>query len=173
MKQLLEAAAGDTAGSAGLLCCSGRGALPLLQLHQPTPAQLLTPTHHHRLHKGPGILWHCSLRWTWTGSTVSWTWKWRLWDARRSGRSHKWSRSWKKLSKQTHNRQFCDNASHWWAVGKWAELPRRKCLLLLGKLLKMWQAISGWQAINEGLLGEGIFSFFLRKQSTVWRTCLC
>lgn len=41
-------------------------------------------------------------------------------------------------------------------------LPPEKCSLVLRKLLKMWQAISGWQAINEGLLGEGIFSFFLK-----------
>jgi len=33
----------------------------------------------------------------------------------------------------------------------------KKCLLVLRKQLKMWQANSGWQAINGPLLSQGIF----------------
>lgn len=54
-------------------------------------------TYHRTSRTGPGTLWRCFPRWTWTESTASLTWRWRRWAARRSGKSHRSSQSWTKL----------------------------------------------------------------------------
>lgn len=72
-------------------------AIPAMQWHSPGVTAL---AYHRMSHREPGILGHCSLRWTWTESTTSLTWRWRQWGVHRSGRFHKWSQNLMKLPRK-------------------------------------------------------------------------
>lgn len=56
-----------------------------------------TISHHHMSHMAPGNPSRCFPRWTWTVSKASWSVRWKQWDARRFGTSHRSSQSWTEL----------------------------------------------------------------------------
>lgn len=80
-----------------LLKCMNFTTRTCLQHLDVTFLHLLKLTHHRRSHMELGTLCRCSPRWSWTGSRVCESERWRRLAARRSDTSRRWWWRWEQL----------------------------------------------------------------------------